>query len=147
MHCRSCGRSIDDGESVDNGICARCRRSGGSHRGVYLVGILLLLLGARLLATDGKAALVILACGFVAIVVAFGIVTALHFFNARSTPEDDRDEGAQIAGQTCAVCEEKILSVLVGAACAECAAPCHEECLGRHITSTHEGARTHPYRR
>lgn len=153
MRCRTCGRDLGFDEVVKNGICSRCRAPDGSHRGAFGAGIALLLAGFRIASRSGSGSIgvVVIGLGLVAFAVPLVLPLFLRSSPRRladgSTPDDESEDRRQIAGQTCPVCESKILSVLDGLSCDQCAAPCHEECLGRHMSREHEGASTHPYRR
>ncbi len=144
MQCRSCGRKIGFGESVDNGICPRCRRVDRSGRGAAGVGFALVWFGSHVL-SHGDAELVLLLLGAFSL---FSLLTrALQRRNARRD-EQETEGGPQIAGQVCVACEEKILSVLEAAApCTRCGAAVHEDCIGKHMIAAHGGSKKHPYRR
>lgn len=148
MQCRSCGRKIGFGESVDNGICPRCRRVDRSGRGAAGVGFALVWFGFRVL-SHGDAGLIVILLGVAAIFVPLFLLLKRALQRRNAPPDEQETEGGpQIAGQACVACEEKILSVLEAAApCTKCGAAVHEDCIGKHMIAAHGGSKKHPYRK
>jgi hypothetical protein len=56
------------------------------------------------------------------------------------------DGSVQIAGKSCAACDERITVGFEGVACDLCRQACHTKCIARHTASAHRPDDGTPYR-